>query len=101
MSKPKFTTEWESKTYDKANEAMSNLLNLANSMGSGTSVVAGMLNGFIKEHRTLQQAGIRNFVQMLRLWTENEKSVMIDMRNAAAWDFAKEVAKLDLSFPNI
>jgi len=101
MPKPEFKTEWESDAYDKASDAMSALLNVANSMGSGKAVVAGMLDGFIREHRTLQQAGIRNFVAMLKEWGSHEESHMSDLRNRDAFAFAQQVVELDPLFANV
>jgi len=101
MPKPEFKTEWESDTYDKAHEAMSALLNLANGMGSSKAVVAGMLDGFLSEHRTLQQAGVRNFVGMLKEWTKFSEPAMTDLRNQDAWKFAKQVVELDPMFANV
>jgi hypothetical protein len=100
MSKPEFKTEWESEAYDKAFDAMKELLNVANAMGSGKAVVTGMFDGFVREHRTLQQAGIKNFFEMLKEWTEQERE-MTDLRNQVAFDFAKKVVALDFVFPNI
>ena len=101
MPKPEFETKWESDTYDDAKVAMGRLLNLANSMGSSKAVVAGMLDSFVQEHRTLQQAGVRNFVSFLREWATGEEAAMTDPRNCDAWRFAKQVVDLDPMFANI
>ena len=104
MAKPDFPTKWESETYDKAFDAISVLLNLANSTldsSSGKAVVAGMLDGFVQEHRTLQQSAVRNFVAMLKEWASHEESRMSDFRNQDAFAFAKQVVKLDPMFSNI
>lgn len=101
MLKPDFKTKWESKAYDKAHDAMNELLNLATSMGSGKAVVAGMLDGFVQEHRTLQQAGIRNFVAFLKAWAKGEEAAMTDPRNCDAWKFAKQVVELDPMFSSL
>ena len=101
MPKPEFKTEWESAAYDRAFEAMKNLLDVANSMGSGRSVVAGMLDGFLSEHRTLQQSFVRNLALMLKQWSEMDKSMMTDLRNQDAFAFAQEVVKLDPMFASI
>jgi len=98
MPKPEFKTEWESAAYDRAFEAMKNLLDVANSMGSGRSVVAGMLDGFLSEHRTLQQSFVRNLALMLKQWSEMDKSMMTDLRNQDAWDFAKKVTEMNPGF---
>lgn len=96
-----FKTEWERDAYEKASNAMSALLDVANSMGGGKAVVAGMLYGFIREHRTLQQSGIRNFVAMLKEWGSYEESHMSDLRNRDAFAFAKQVVELDPMFASI
>lgn len=101
MPKPDFKTEWESDTYDKAFTAMQTLLNLANACGSGKAVVGGMLDGFIREHRTLQQAGVRHFVGMLQEWAKGEEAAMSDLRNKDSWNFAQEIVKLDPFFASI
>lgn len=93
-----FKTEWESEAYSKAHDAMSDLLNLAGTMGSGNAVVAGMLDSFVKEHRTLQQSGVRNFVAMLKEWASQEESRVSDRRNRDAFAFAKQVVELDPLF---
>lgn len=93
---------WGREAYDAAKVAMGRLLNLANAMGSRNAVVAGMLDSFVQEHRTLQQAGVRNFVDMLQAWVEDDdESTMSDLRNKDAWDFAQEVVKLDPMFADI
>lgn len=101
MSKPDFKTVWESETYDAAKVAMGRLLNLAIGTDSQNAVVAGMLDGFAQEHRTLQQAGVRNFVAFLKEWAKGEESEMTDPRNQDAWKFAKQVIDLDPMFSNI
>lgn len=98
MSKPDFKTEWESEIYLKSLAAMSTLLDLANGMGSGKAVVKGMYDGFVREHRTLQQAGVRNFVAMLKEWASHEESRVTDLRNQDAFAFAKQVVELDPLF---
>ncbi len=99
--KREFTTEWEENCYNDAKAAMETLLNLANAMGSNKAIVAGMLDGFLLEHRTLQQASIRNFVGMLQEWAKFEEASASDPRNKDAWDFAQDIVKLDLMFGNI
>lgn len=101
MSKPEFKTKWERDTYDDAKVAMGRLLNLANGMGVQKAVVAGMLDSFIQEHRTLQQAGVRNFVAMLKEWVSYDEVHMSDLRNQDAFAFAKQVVELDPLFANV
>jgi len=102
MPKPDFKTEWESDTYDKAFAAMETLLNLANACGSGKAIVGGMLDAFVREHRHLQQAGVRHFVGMLQDWTKRgTEAAMSDLRNKDSWDFAQEIVKLDPCFASI
>ncbi len=96
-----FKADWQRETYDKAVNSMNELLNLANAIGSRKFVVQGMLTALIREHRTLQQAGIRSFVGMLTEWAKLEEARMVDARNKAAWDFAQKVKELDPLFPTI
>lgn len=96
-----FKTDWERQTYREAIDAMSKLMNLANTMGSEKFVVAGMLAALIGEHRTLQQSGIRNFVEMLKEWGKEDKDRMTDLRNHDAWVFAQHIIKLDPGFANV
>ena len=94
----KFRSKGEEEAYDDAKEAMAKLLNLANVMGNQPVVVGGMLFAFVREHRTLQQAGMRNFVAMLKNWVNKEKPAMVDARNEDSWKFAEQVAELDPYF---
>lgn len=101
MTKREFKTEWEENCYNDAKATMETLLSLGNGMGSRKAIIAGMLDGFLREHRTLQQTGIRNFVGMLQEWVKLEEVSVSDSRNKNAWDFAQEVVNLDPIFANI
>lgn len=99
-----FDNTFEQRAYDRATSAMKQLLNLPNSCpnsGIVTAVVAGMVDAFIAEHRTLQQAGLRNFAAMLQEWGKGDKPALVDDRNADAWNFAQDVRVLEPSFRNI
>ena len=101
MPKPEFKTEWESRAYDEAFEAMTALLNLSNTMGGQKAVVSGMLDAFVREHRTLQQSTIRNFVGFLTAWSQGEEGMLTDARNHDAWRFATKIREIGPGFASI
>ncbi len=96
-----FKTEWETEAYEKAMQLMEDLGNLSSTMGGGRAAVQGLLDGFVRQHRTLQQSIVRNFMGMLTQWAEGEKVVFVDDRNAAAWDFAQHMREDGCYLPNI
>lgn len=99
MSPRTFSTKLEQKTYADAHAAMKVLLSL-NNAPCGTSV-DGMLDAFVGEHRTLQQAVVRKFVDMLIQWSHGSQPALVDARNEAAWELAREIRGLEPFLPYI
>ena len=53
-----------------------------------------LLDAFLRQHRTLQQGILGGIVGMLKKWTRNPKSSMVDGRNEDAWNWANEAVTL-------
>lgn len=94
-------TDWEKETYKKTTEAMEILIDASNTMGSDEIIAEAMYDTFIKRHRTLQQATVRNIVNMLRRWVKGDKDMHVDARNENAWAFGRQVEAWDPYFPYI
>jgi hypothetical protein len=90
--------------YAEATKAMEALGAVANRMAAHPVAVLGLLDGFVKEHRTIQQSVCRLLHAMLVAWAEQiaeKPSWYVDGRNEQAAKWAKAVAELDIPMPLI
>ena len=77
-----FVRVWERDEYDKAYIIMQRFGERANIM-SNDAAICGMVDGFIAEHRTIQQSIVRMFCQMLMRWiVVGERDSHTDPRNS-------------------
>lgn len=90
---------WELKAKQDAAALMKQFGDLVNGC-SGSAAVQGLLEGFVRQHRTLQQAIVSSFYDMLIEWRKGEESRYVDLRNQAAWNFAKSLDEMQ-HFPLI
>lgn len=79
-----------------AEEAMKALIDVTNVMGGDKDVAAGILDGLLKSHKTLQQSFFRSLFMAMGEYAETP---FVDGRNQASVDFAKQVKELDAFFP--
>lgn len=89
-----FTKEHERDEYDKAYIVMQRFAERADIM-SNAAAIQGFLDCFINEHRTSQQSIVRNIYKMLVMWSDGEHAMLVDARNQAAWDFARQLYSIN------
>lgn len=65
---------------------------------SSKFVRIGMLNGFMNQHRTIQQNIVREFVGMLQEWGKLPENAVSDLRNQDAYKFAQTLSQQHFPF---
>lgn len=90
-------TQDEQQEMERVQEAMKVIVDAVNRMPNFV-VAHGMYNGLINGHRTLQAGVIRAFQKMAEEYGNTEYK---DLRNEAAVEFCKKIAKIDHYIPYI
>ena len=86
------------KVHNEAQALTDKLVDLTNSMGNKSEDIgAGIAEGLMRSHRTLQQSFISSLQKALVLYAESNT----DLRNEGAVAWAKQVAQLDINTPFI
>jgi hypothetical protein len=78
--------------------AMATIIDATNVMGSEKDVAAGILEGLLSSHKTLQQSFMRAFIEAMKEYADTP---FRDARNEASVEFARKVKELDVHFPFI
>jgi len=81
---------------NEARDAMQKLIDLTNVMGGDKDVAAGLLEGLLTSHKTLQQSFIRCFVEAMKEYADTR---FVDARNEASVNFAKQLKEMEIHFP--
>jgi len=84
------------KRKNEAREAMQKLIDITNVMGGDKDVAAGILEGLLTSHKTLQQSFMRCFVEAMKEYADTR---FVDLRNQASVDFAQQLKEMDIHFP--
>lgn len=99
--------EYDQKDFDNGVDLIENFADLVNAMGQ-SEFVNGMADGFMRQHRTLQQSVVRSFIEMLGKIGEkakDNKEMYSDTRNEKAIEFAiaqhHDLANYSLFFPHV
>lgn len=87
----------EKRKQEDVAEIMKNLVNETNVMGMEKAVAAGIVQGLMGSHRTLQQSFMRAF--MLACKEIDEKGYSSDLRNEQSMKVIKKIAKMDEYLP--
>jgi len=85
--------QWEVDAYNAGRELADTLGNQANIMGGNHPFMAGLLQGFVRQHRTLQQNIVRMFVIMMTEWGKGHPPMFTDARNEAAFAVAQQIGE--------
>jgi hypothetical protein len=85
----KTTNKYDLATYEKARDITQSLIDLTNGGGKG-AIVAGMVEGIVRNHRYLQQEGILCLFQALGEFGSLSEGSFTDPRN----EFAHKMCKL-------
>lgn len=93
--------EHQQASFEAGQKAMRAFLEGAPRSSYRTDLIEGMLDAFVREHRTNQQAAVRAFVEMLIMWQKGDAACIADDRNLAALKFARKLAEDDPHFPYI
>ena len=92
----------DKKRKEEARKAMQTLIDATNIMGGEKEVAAGILEGLLGSHRTLQQSFFRSFVMAMEHYADTP---FHDARNDASVEFAQLLRELvehnNLHFPFI
>jgi len=99
--------EYDQKDFDKGKKIIQDFSDLVNRLGQD-GLVDGMVDGFIRQHRTLQQNIVRAFVEMLGKIGKEAKAHKMgyaDARNEKsielAIDLHERLANYELFFPHV
>ena len=82
---------------EKAEQAMRDLLECSNVMGSDVDVSKAISNVLSREHRTLQQAFMRSFVNAMDTYKDSGS----DLRNEGSIQLATEIANTKIGLPYV
>lgn len=78
-------------------DAITEAIEETNGMTDDGAVAKGIFNALIGQHRTLQQAFIKEFADAMKLYV----NAHYDARNEASIEFAKKIADMNHPFPFI
>lgn len=82
---------------EKAEQAMRDLLDCTNVMGSDKDIAEAIADVLSREHRTLQQGFMRSFVQAMGIYKDSGS----DGRNEGSIKLAKEISETETYLPFI
>ena len=81
----------------KVAELVRQLVDETNAMGFTDEVVAGIVDGLVTSHRTLQQNFMRCLLDSMKEYGETN----CDLRNEASVQTAKKIGELNVHFPYV
>lgn len=92
---------YEQKSYEAGQRAMKEFMERLHTAGNHKHLIEGMMDSFMRDHRTIQQETVKLFVTMLQVWGSQPQSNVSDLRNEATYEFAQTLRKDMPMFPFI
>ena len=86
-------SQMERQVYDKGYKLAKDLCDAVNPMGYETEFSQGFIDGFNRQHRTLQQKAGVVLYELLKSLAENYQQGRFDLRNLKICEFAAKVIK--------
>ena len=93
--------DFQQAAFDAGKNAMKDFMEKTHTAGYHKHLIEGMVDGFVREHRTIQQETVSFFVDMLVAWGKLPQSHISDLRNEATYHFAQKLANEHNYFPFI